>query len=232
VYPDGGGGNMTTADSACSAVQAGTVESARSEFERLGARGIALAVPEVPVGTRAALIGLGSEHGLLCAASFISREIRPAMDRGLLAAVDLLAINLDEASALAGREPGGSPGSVADAAIGVLAEANPRMMISITAGDRGSWSWDGEEVAHVSKASVQATSTAGAGDAHFAGILAGLAAGLKLREAQELATLVAGLAVTSPHTINKQIDQASLLALAEANSALVSRPVRSILEAA
>ncbi len=44
----------------------------------------------------------------------------------------------------------------------------------------------------------------------FAGIISGIALGLPLSEAQQLATLVAGLSVCSPDTINKDIDRHSL----------------------
>ena len=65
----------------------------------------------------------------------------------------------------------------------------------------------------VSVLSVEATSTAGAGDAHLAGILAGLAAGLSLAAAQALGTLVAAAAVTSPHTIHDALSREELARL-------------------
>ncbi|MGQ9455312.1 MAG: PfkB family carbohydrate kinase [Armatimonadota bacterium] len=46
---------------------------------------------------------------------------------------------------------------------------------------------------------------AGAGDAHLAGIIVGLAEGMEFSRAHKLGTVVAGLSVTSPHTINKSI---------------------------
>jgi sugar/nucleoside kinase (ribokinase family) len=61
---------------------------------------------------------------------------------------------------------------------------------------------------------VPVETTGGAGDAHFAGLLAGLAAGLPLGAAQRLGTLVAAAAVTSPHTIHKGITRAELGELA------------------
>jgi ribokinase len=89
------------------------------------------------------------------------------------------------------------------------------MMVSITAGMRGSWTWDGEMLAHVPAHKVEAVGTAGAGDAHLSGILAGLAAGLALGEAHELGALTAALSVTSPHTINVDIDRHTLMAFAD-----------------
>ena len=46
-----------------------------------------------------------------------------------------------------------------------------------------------------------------AGDAFLAGMIAGITAGLEPPGAQKLATLVAALSVTSPHTIHKGIDR-------------------------
>ena len=65
-------------------------------------------MPEVPLEARQKLLALGTAHGFLRVASFTSAEIvevaRPADE------IDLLAVNLDEAAALAGvsrrkREP-------------------------------------------------------------------------------------------------------------------------------
>ena len=78
---------------------------------------------------------------------------------------------------------------------------------------------------------VPVASTAGAGDAHFAGILVGLVAGMSLSDAQQLGTLVAALAVTSPHTINFRVDRQSLAVLANSVQASLSPAVRALLEA-
>ncbi len=73
-------------------------------------------------------------------------------------------------------------------------------------------------------------STAGAGDEHLAGMIAGLAAGLAAREAHELAALVAGLSVTSPHTINKEMGRDSLREFSQGCGVRISDSVRSLLE--
>ena len=57
---------------------------------------------------------------------------------------------------------------------------------------------------------MNAEGTSGAGDAHFAGILAGLCANLPLAEAQQVGTVVAGASVTSPHTIHPDMTVALL----------------------
>ena len=230
VYPDGSGGNLTTADSACSKVDARLVGRARRDFAKFEGRGIALAAPEVPLDARAKLLALGTRYGFLRAAAFTSEEMWSVAESDLLKQVDLLAMNLDEAAAAAQTPAEGEPGAVVDAAVERLRGLNPGVLISITAGTNGSWAWDGASLSHVPACKVEAESTAGAGDAHLAGILAGLAAGLEFSDAHELGALVAALSVTSPHTINKDVGRQSLRRFAEEGRARIGAAVRSLLE--
>jgi ribokinase len=218
LYPDGAGGNLTTDDSACAAVDAACIEGAAADFAAWRGRGIALAVPEVPLAARRRLLELGGQYGFLRAASFTLGEMPVARSEGLLALADLLAVNLEEALAAAGLEAGGrpqgEPAGLAARAVESLAGRYHALRLSVTAGSAGSWSWDGRTLSHLPAISVPVETTGGAGDAHFAGILAGLAAGLPLGEAQRLATLVSAASVTSPHTIYKGITRAMLRELA------------------
>jgi len=219
LYPDGTGGNLTTDDSASAAVDAACIESAAADFAAWRGRGIALAVPEVPLPARRRLLELGGEHGFLRAASFTLGEMPSLRAEGLLGLVDLLALNLEEALAAAGLEGGGRhagrPEELAARAARELAGRYPALRVSITAGASGNWAWDGRALTHVPALAVPIQTTSGAGDAHFAGILAGQAAGLPLEQAQLLGTLVASASVTSPHTIHKSITRAGLRELAE-----------------
>lgn len=219
LYPDGGGGNLTMDDSACARVTAAWIAEREGLLRRLGKKAIVLAVPEVPLAARAMLLELATRHGCFRAASFTRGEMGEAREAGLLGRVDLLAVNLQEAAAAAGIEPRGEPARTAAAAIRALAAAHPRLWISVTAGRAGSWSWDGRAIAADPAAPVRVATTAGAGDAHLAGILAGLAAGLPLAGAQELGTLLAGASVTSPHTIHPGIDRALLREVAAGRAA-------------
>ena len=214
VYPDGTGGNLTVDDSASSKVDPPFVRRAEKDLAACAGEGIALAVPEVPVKARAELLKLATEHRLLRAASFTSEEIHQARTSGLLACVDLLAINIDEAAVLADIPAEQDPAAIVQQTVEILRQLQPDIQTSITAGAHGSWVWDGAELTHAPVHDVESVSTAGAGDAHFSGILAGLASGLTLRQAHELGVLTAALSVTSPHTINKEIDPQSLGALA------------------
>jgi sugar/nucleoside kinase (ribokinase family) len=188
-----------------------------------------LALPEVPLAARRKLLELGTARGFLRVASFTTAEIREL--GGELAAwgIDLLALNLDEAAALAGLSVE-TPDSVDPEAIvkAALARLAPGTMLTVTAGARGSWSWDGVTLAHRPALPVHVAGTAGAGDAHLAGILVGLAAGLPMREAHQLGVLTAAVAVQSPHTINFELDRAALRACAQATGMPLADGVRGL----
>jgi sugar/nucleoside kinase (ribokinase family) len=86
----------------------------------------------------------------------------------------------------------------------------PHLKLSITAGALGSWTVDGGGLHFIATPKVEVRSAAGAGDAHFSGILAGLAAGLSLVDAQWIGILAGAMSVTSPHTIDPGIDRRTL----------------------
>lgn len=231
IYPDGGGGNLTTDDSASSQVDAAFISKAGPEFSRFAGQGIALTAPEAPLEARERLLELATEHTFFRAASFTSEEMSIALESGMLRKIDLLAINLDEAAAAAGKAAeSDTPLTVVEAAIKTFNEMNPEMQISITNGRNGSWSWDGVSLNHTPAHAVQVVSTAGAGDAYFAGLIVGLTAGLSLPEAQQLGTLVGGVSVTSPHTINKELNREALRRLAKKPGAGISQKVHNLLE--
>lgn len=58
IYPDGSGGNLMTEDSASAKVTPAFVAEAEPEFARFQGRGIALAVPEVPLEARLKVLQL------------------------------------------------------------------------------------------------------------------------------------------------------------------------------
>jgi sugar/nucleoside kinase (ribokinase family) len=228
LYPNGSGGNLTVNDSASARVGAGSVLAAEAEFDRFASRGIALALPEVPLPARRALLSLGSAHGFFRTASYTTAEILEL--EGSLDDVELLALNLDEAGALAGlRAETAEPEAAVRAA---AANVRPGTLLTVTAGVRGSWSWDGSSLVHQPALPVRALGTAGAGDAHLAGIIVGLTIGLPLGEAHLLGALTAAVAVTSPHTINDRLDRAALLNCARATGLRLPEVTRDFLAGA
>jgi sugar/nucleoside kinase (ribokinase family) len=211
-YPDGSGGNITTSDSAAAALSASDVDRAS---ELIDARTIALAAPEAPLEARGHLLRLASDRGAFRVAAFASAEIEEARRLGLLAQADLVAFNEDEAEALTGhRFAAGDPGPLLEACVAILATSRTQIRILLTAGAHGAFGFDGRCWKHRPALGVPVASTAGAGDALLAGMLAALAAGAPFQGALDFGSLLAAYKVTSPHTIHPDASLDALLAFA------------------
>ncbi len=248
-YPDGSGGNITTSDSAAAALTGIDVDAVRPLLEASRGRFMVLAAPEAPLDARQRLLDLAGEYGGFRAAAFASAEIPEAKSRGMLKQIDLLALNEDEAAALAGREGQEcSPDAMAallDDVAAAGAVMNPGMQIVVSGGREGAWGLTGGRWVHCPGLEMSVTSTAGAGDALLGGTLAALAVGLPLVEdgpsrtslaerplasALELGVLLAALTVTSPHTIHPDANLDALLALADERGITFADTVQHLLE--
>jgi sugar/nucleoside kinase (ribokinase family) len=230
VYPDGTGGNLTVDDSASEHVDAALIRRTEPDFARFAGAGISLAAPEVPLEARAELLRLGRQYRFFNTACFTSGELRTQQARDLLPLVDFLALNIDEAAAVAGIPADGPAQGIALTAIKALQAIQPRIHCSITAGKRGSWTWDGRSLFFAQAHAVTVANTAGAGDSFFAGMIVGMVLGLSLPEAQQLATLIAACKVTCTHTINKTIDRDTLRTFATEARAPLADTIRHLLE--
>jgi ribokinase len=231
VYPDGSGGNLTTDDSVNASVDAAFVSQAEPEFRAFRGQGIALAAPEASLAARLRLLELGSQYDFLRVASLTTEEIGSPMAAQILALTDLFAGNIDEASALAGLEPAvAEPPAVARAVMTRLRAINPAVRGLITAGTNGSWGWDEQMLYREPAISVQPVSTAGAGDAHLAGLIVGLIAGLAMADALRLGVLTAALSVTSPHTIHPDLDRDTLHEFATQHQVPLGPAIMPLLE--
>ena len=214
LYPDGSGGNLTADDSASAAVNPMQIEAARETILRLGEKGICAALPEAPLEARVALLDLAAENGLFRAASFTSEEMPWVRESRVLEKIDFLAINVDEAGSFMDYDNRDmADEEIAEKGVEDLSSRFTKLKISITAGSKGSWSWDGNNLNYVPAIDVHVVNSGGAGDAYLAGILAGIAMGSPLKEAQKLATAVAGVSVTSPHTIHKTMKRSDIVRL-------------------
>jgi sugar/nucleoside kinase (ribokinase family) len=227
-YPDGSGGNLTTDDSASAGVNSEFIEKASGEIRNLGSKGIVLAAPEVPLEGRKKLLELGKEYGAFCSASFTSGEIKKALDEKIMSNVDLLSINLDEAAALILPAENDND-KVVKSAVRQLEKSNRNILVAVTGGINGSWCWDGRELHRFPAVRTTAAGTAGAGDAFFSGLLIAITLGLPISEAQQFATLLAGLSVTSPDTINKDADRITLRAFLETSGMRFCESVHELL---
>ncbi len=231
LYPDRSGGNMTTDDSASAAVDEQFVAETEREFKRFEGKGVALAAPEVPLSARAALLRLATQYRFFRVASFTSQEMHDVVRTGLLEQVDLLCINLDEAgSALDEQTQGADPRTVVEQAVQRFLAINPKILVSITHGKHGSYLWDGSALSCLGTHTVDVVSTAGAGDAYTAGLIAGVVAGFSLNDAQRLASLCGAYSVTSADTIHKGLNRKQLLGLAERTHDPLSPTVLRLLE--
>jgi sugar/nucleoside kinase (ribokinase family) len=216
-------------NSACDQLKPEDVTLAEGDFPFQAQR--SLAVSEVSLTARRKLLDLGARYHFLRVAAFNSAEILPAIEMEILTLTDLLALNQDEAAVVAGIESDNvSPLSIVEATLSKLQAINPALQVTITAGKEGSWSWDGKSLSFLPAFPSCMVSTAGAGDAFLAGVITGLVADLPLPQAQELGTLVAALSVTSPHTINPEIDRRSLQSFSSEFSLTLSDPVKQILQ--
>jgi sugar/nucleoside kinase (ribokinase family) len=243
-YPDGSGGNVTTVDSAAALVSERDVDL----VERwLSPTAIALAVPEVPLPVRRHLLRRATERGALRVASLTTVEIEEVRETGFLALLDLVSMNEDEASALAGAPfPSGAPEPFLERLRKVVTAFRAGVRVVVTVGARGAFAFDGTDWTHVPTWPVGVVSTAGAGDALLGGVLTGLAAGLPfvpggspreslvgrpLSSAFELGVLVGAFKVTSPHTIPPDLSLDALVAFAREHGIAFGERLKRLLPA-
>jgi ribokinase len=230
LYPDGSGGNLTTSNAANEQVDAEFIERLEPEFIQHRGQGIALAAPEVPLAARLRLLELASQNDFYRVSALTSQEARGGAAGRMIGLSDLLALNLDEAAALSGLPAAGrSIVEVIETALQKASEYNPSIHLSITAGKIGSWCWDGNAWTHTPALRVRVAGTAGAGDAHLAAIIAGMAAGLRLPLAQQLGSLAAAFSVTSPDTIHHGLNRASLARFARRKAVALDPLVAQLL---
>ena len=232
LYPDGSGGNLTTADSASSELAPEDVESAEAVLAPLPGEGMVLALPEVPLDARAALLRLGSRERSFRVASFTSREMAAAVSQGLLGELDLLAMNADEARALGGelgQRASGTDRAMTEGLVELISSRYPGLSATVTVGERGSFCWDGRELRGERPPPVAAVGTSGAGDAHLAGVAAGLAAGLPLEDAHLLGVLMGTASVLSEHSINPAITPRTLRSLLDSSRSAGAERISALL---
>ena len=233
IYPNGSGGNITAAvDSAAMDVGAVEVDRAMPLLVAAGSRAIALALPEVSLGARRNLLDMATRTGALRVASFTSSEIPLARKSGLLGQVDLLALNEEEASVLAGRTfDADAPEPVLERCASVIGASRRGVRAIVTAGAHGAFALADRRWTHCPAPVVSTASTAGAGDALLAGILVALAAGVPfiepgepqrsaiadrpLASAFDFGILLASYSVTSSHTIHPDVNLSSLVGFAD-----------------
>ncbi len=222
-YPDGAGCNITACNSAAELLSTGDIDRCEKTLARYGSRAIAVAAPEVAMQNRTHLLALATRHHALRAASLTRAEVAVAREEGLLESIDLLALNDEEAEVLAGMplDPD-DPDAFLRSCIERLLEIQPAIRVVISAGKHGAFGWDQGQWMRSRAPRAEVASTAGAGDALLAGVLAGLAAGMpflkaeagpervSLASALDLGVLLGSFSVQSPHSIHPDADAGRL----------------------
>jgi len=209
-YPDGTGGNITTSDSAASTLGPDDVDEAVGLLDE---HTLVLGAPEVPLAARQRLLEQATGRGAFRAAALLSAEAEEVRASGLLAHVDLLALNQHEATALGGVpfDPE-RPWPCLDACAALLSAEGARVVL--TAGRHGAFALAEGGVDRRPAPAVPVASTAGAGDALLGGILTGIAVGATFGEALALGMCTAAFSVGSPHTIAEGLSRQTLVAFA------------------
>ena len=220
-YPDKSGGNITSTNSAAAQLTASDVAATRALFAEATYKSAALVVPEAPLATRRQLLALASEHSSFRAGSFTAAEMLKEETAELIPQLDLIALNAEEAEAVSGASFDMSTHiSFLDRCAAVLTNAQPRIWIVVTGGENGAFGFDGKAWRHVPAVQTHVESTAGAGDALFAGVVTALLLGLPfiaedggtsvVDSALYFGSLLAAFSVTSPHTIHPHATWGSL----------------------
>jgi sugar/nucleoside kinase (ribokinase family) len=214
LFPDGSGGNFTESDSACERVTPAVIDRAWKALRPPQGRTMVLAAPEVPLEARHRLLERGRSAGAFNVASLVTAEVAPAMRQKFLDLVDLLALNRDEAAALARVPASSGSGVIADACARRLARRHPGLRLTVTVGPDGAFGVCGGQVRHFPALPAKVVNTAGAGDAFLSGVMLGEVLGLPFLDGDasclHLGCALGSLKVTGSHTIHSGINLASL----------------------
>ena len=227
-YPDGTGGNITTSNSAASALRKSDVDGIADLLKSEGRHVIALAVPEVTLEVREHLLQLATRTGAFRAASFVPAEIGPARQAGLFEMLDLVSLNEAEAGELIGSSfAPAAPDSFVQKCQDFLRSSHPNLRMVVSLGKRGAYGVTADLWNYCPAPEVEVASTAGAGDALLGGMIAALAAGIpflrkepsnqrtadrQIETALDLGVLLASYKCMSPHTIHPSACIESLIA--------------------
>ena len=220
LYPNGEGGNVIASNSACEEVKEDYIRDSVGELDSTPE--MVLVAPEIPFPSRLLMLELARKRGSYTVVSFTRAEAEQFSE--YLGYIDLLALNLEEARALANASDDQNPEDVVFKCYKKLCEKNPDARLIVTMGADGVYACD-MEIVLLPVPQVPVVSTAGAGDALLGGTMAALTCGLPflcegkpfshISGAVEIGILTAAIAVQSPDTIDFELDLKKMHALAK-----------------
>ena len=216
-YPDGAGGNITTSNSAASALSKSDADGIADLLKSGGKQVIALAVPEVAARSAPALPAIGhagrslsgcifracgnwtcETSGSISKCSTSCHSTKPKQEN--LSAPHFLCTDQD---------------AFVVKCQGFLRRSCPNLRMVVSLGKDGAYGVTSDSWNYCPAPDVEVASTAGAGDALLGGIIAALAAGIPFLQAEssewtpapietalELGVLLASYKCLSPHTIH------------------------------
>ncbi|KAF8362418.1 hypothetical protein PRIPAC_89341 [Pristionchus pacificus] len=174
--------------------------------------GILLCQAEIPDAATKRALEIGRKHGVTTFLNPAPGD--PAMDQSMLAFVDIVCVNENEAEFITGIA---SPNPAeAEKAARAMLERGPRVAI-ITLGPQGCLLAEKDEgvitVSLLPGEKVAAVDTTGAGDCFCGSFVALLAAGIPLKEAAARSVKIASISVTKIGTQSSYSSRAELIAV-------------------
>jgi sugar/nucleoside kinase (ribokinase family) len=211
-YPDKEGCNFTAMNNATVYVTPEYVQKCMGELN-IDKRTIVVALPEVSVESRIAILRLGKANHAFTVLAITAAEVREFLKENVFIVSDLLAVNEGEGQAVLGRTLEGK--ALISQLHSFLSGLNPNIQILVTCGSKGAWTATKDGIEYIPPLKATVINTAGAGDAFLGGTLAGLTRGLPLQKhrndnffgetslesAAELGALCAGMSVETEDSI-------------------------------
>lgn len=177
-------------------------EAVAAEITAFAAEGFLFADANLPAAALQAVAAAKAGRPLACVPVSVQKLARLVP---ILAAIDILFLNLHEARALLG-----SGEEAEDLAARLAAGPVPRGLLTL--GPRGALAWEGERVTPIAALASRPTNVNGAGDALAGATLARLSAGDDFLTAARRAMAAAALTVESPQTVRSDLTMQAVLA--------------------
>lgn len=211
-YPDSETCNVTVDNSASGQI---TPDDILNAMMKIGVndKTIVCAIPEIPVVARNEMMKAAKKQGAFTVLSVPASEAEEFNRLSVYQYVDVLAVNMEEAQAIAGSNAANKELLLELAER--LGESNPCLAILMTCGKEGAYTFAAGKIEKIPPLLGNVLNTTGAGDAFLGGTLAGIACGMELQKgyddrvfgesilnsAPELGTICAGMAVECEDSI-------------------------------
>ena len=240
-FPGGEGGNISSANGANDSVCESDIQAFFNAAE-LNGKGMVLAAAEVPMEVRLSLLREGRKRNCYNVASVLSDEVSAFYAGGGFELTDLLAVNEDEAAAIAAFAATDTGADIAMTCYHYVQGINPEITLAVTFGKNGSRIYSGGIMQERSALSIEAVNTAGAGDCFLGTLMACILmdipliacesdAGL-LSCAQDFAGIAAAMKVQCADTIDFSINRESLFSFAKSHGLQFSAKAEALFSSA